>query len=390
MRRFKWKINKNVFLLQLEMILLVPPAWFLASQTGRIIYCTFAIVAFITLFIKYICRIKKKDHFCLIWILAFYGWILFSSIINNKSIIEYVNKFSSQMALCMFFLYHINKNKRELFQASKILDAYIFINLATILLFPNGLYSSQVHTENWFLGYKNPQIRTILPIICFSIIRSYEEKDSIGLYQLFIFLLSLVTTILNKSATSLLVLVIFFALVLSFVVLKKRVPHFFSLNKMCGIISIISIAIVAFNIQYVFSYIIENILERNLTFTSRTRIWPIAINRFLSNPIIGYGAITSNDFSGFFGRWIVSHPHNYLLYIVMSGGIILFLILLLGIRRASINLTEFKHEEIRLILLITIVCFAIMGIAESLTEAPLLYTVLILAMEWKTPNSRKK
>ena len=65
-----------------------------------------------------------------------------------------------------------------------ILEIYTYVNFATIVLFPDGLYDAALYAGNyWFLGYKNVMIRfllvgyTLLFPIALYVGLLYEEED---------------------------------------------------------------------------------------------------------------------------------------------------------------------------------------------------------------------
>ena len=58
-----------------------------------------------------------------------------------------------------------------------ILEIYTYVNFATIVLFPDGLYDAALYAGNyWFLGYKNVMIRFLLPAIVLNAIWTVHNK----------------------------------------------------------------------------------------------------------------------------------------------------------------------------------------------------------------------
>ena len=58
-----------------------------------------------------------------------------------------------------------------------VLEAMVYLNLVTILIFPEGLYASDYFSAYWFLGYKNQMINVMLPAACFGMIRYHMETE---------------------------------------------------------------------------------------------------------------------------------------------------------------------------------------------------------------------
>ena len=64
---------------------------------------------------------------------------------------------------------------------------------------------------------------------------------------------------------------------------------------------VIFVSIVFLRLQEVFSYLIVNILGKDLTFTGRTVIWDYYINEIKNSWVIGYG-VGYNPYKGLFAH----------------------------------------------------------------------------------------
>lgn len=72
-----------------------------------------------------------------------------------------------------------------------ILEIYTYVNFATIVLFPDGLYDAALYAGNyWFLGYKNVMIRFLLPAIVLNAIWTVHNK---GKYTVRLYLLIIIS-----------------------------------------------------------------------------------------------------------------------------------------------------------------------------------------------------
>ena len=50
-----------------------------------------------------------------------------------------------------------------------ILTILILIDIVTIIMYPEGMYSTELYTTNWFLGYKTGRVRlATMPVIMFA------------------------------------------------------------------------------------------------------------------------------------------------------------------------------------------------------------------------------
>lgn len=99
---------------------------------------------------------------------------------------------------------------------------------------------------------------------------------------------------------------------------------------------VVSLGITFFNIQYLFSYIIVNILQKDLTMTGRTNVWKIGQKGFESSPLIGCG----------FDSQTIDNGYIQLLFNSGCIGLIFFSVLMIWIlikckRYNNISLTKF-------------------------------------------------
>lgn len=375
----KLEIFNNKLLLQIILLCLVQPDYLKQIEFTDKLYSFLTILC--VLFVFFLIYIEKKWTNVFLWIICFYGYILFTTSINNyTNIIPYFKINVLPFVLCLVFFLWMNKNPKVLIEAFEVLEIYVYVNLITILLFPEGLYESGLYTKNWFLGYKNPQIRTILPILSISIINSYIKFGKISLRVYLLYVASIATFILINSVTSL-IGIIFFTLVL-FLFHKDyiKIPKFLNLLSFAIITLFIDYLIIFYHIQYKFSFFFTNILNRSLSFTARTTIWNIAIKHINESLLIGHGYMTTNEFANLYGYITYTHPHNYYLYLFTMGGIILFLIFIIGIIIANNQIMRCFDNFCCKVIFICLISFLIMGISEALVSTVLLYPMLILGM----------
>lgn len=165
----------------------------------------------------------------------------------------------------------------------------IVINFITVMAFPNGLYTHITEKGSdyycWFLGYKNPQIRFFLPAIGFNFVSDYFGGKKISFRTCVIILIILLTESRIDSSTSMVGLAVFAIL---YIVWRKKekIRRYFELFKLSYFYiaaCVASILVVFFNIQSKFSFLIENVLHRNVGLTDRTIIWARVILAIKNN-----------------------------------------------------------------------------------------------------------
>ena len=268
-----------------------------------------------------------------------------------------------------------------------VLTIFLVVNFLTVIIYPDGWFSSKQYELNWFLGYKNVMIRPILPALVISSIISFHKYGQFSPKTILLFALGAVTTILSQSVTSLIMIVVL-GISLFFKQILNKIKYF-SLLAVFVIPVAIAIGLVIFNIQENFVSFFEKDLGRDTTLTGRTSIWEFVLTKIAASPFIGYGYHSAQEWHDVFfefQRFNISHPHNFILYSLIQGGIIYVLMYVLLI--VIITYYTYQHNDNTGIFLLTIMYFIFFtgGIAESLTECPLMFPMFGLFMTIKNHN----
>lgn len=132
------------------------------------------------------------------------------------------------------------------------------------------------------------------------------------------------------------------------------------------IILLLGIGITFFKIQYLFSFIIEDILHKDLTMTGRTSAWNIGLDGFFSSPILGCGFISKTIDSGYVQLLFMGGIVGTIAYVSF-----LFLTFRTFCKNRIIHLEKFFSFVMAVILL--------MFIAESWPQFMGLYIIIALA-----------
>lgn len=324
--------------------------------------------------------VYRKASRIIIAIMSFELVQLLSTFINSG---DYWIAFSSAakvICFCMLIEVGIALGARLFLRALMIiLGVLCLANLISILLYPNGMYTTLLK-NNWILGYDNMHVLYILPFLCTFALYTVESHLSNFLKWsvLLIFSLSIYITWSATSVVGVTVWLVFFAL-----------SNLYSLRKIITNLrfQIIATVIVFFGIiilrlQNLIAFLIEGILKKSLTFTGRTRIWDSALNLFKENPIYGLG-VTSTDVTRSYLHG-ASHCHNYFLQILYQSGLIgmacfiVVLILLIKPKKYSYN------SNITYLLHLTIFCFLIMLQVEAYTYMTTFFGLVTMAYHSKS------
>ena len=253
--------------------------------------------------------------------------LFFSTIIQHASISSFLSAWGGFFCFYVGAEIFLNKCPVLLCKVMKgWLEIIVIINLITLVVFPGGIpmdrivYLGADSLYVWFWGFKNSICNLIIPYYAFSMTLNYLMQKKGRFPLLFPSVLSLVTAILSHS-TTLLISVIAIIVLLLLKNLKVIRTHINPRN-MAVIGVCFSVLIVFFNIQNIFSWLIEGVLGKDLSLSNRTFLWGYALQDISRSPFFGYGVQTSTTFGLTRYALSFSHCHNAILTLLYQGGLI--------------------------------------------------------------------
>ena len=253
-------------------------------------------------------------------------------------------------------------------------EIIIYINFATLIIFPDGMYALETTKLNWFLGYDNTHVIYFLPalLIAFIYIEITKKKLRGGLLIVVI----IISSLMRWAATTIMGIAIF--LILLIPIFRNNTKIFNFKTYMLATL-IIFITMVLLRLQNYLSFIIVDILGKDLTFRNRTPLWDITIEYIKENFLFGYGWQNDSIRHSMYNSSSVISAHNQFLEYIYLGGIILIGIYIYMI--LYINKITKKIRNNKIIQYISIAFFSlqIMYIAEVFIN-PIIYIILILAL----------
>lgn len=275
---------------------------------------------------------NKKFSAKLISLLVFCLWFVLITIMKEGDISTCINYFLTIIAFALFIDY-TRFNDNFIYSLYFLLKVYIYINFVTMIIYPKGIYSTgSIYTgvarQNWFLGFKNIMVVYFLPGAIVSqiyMLRKPNKRLDVIVFNVII----VISTLISGSSTTITALVVWtigFLLRKKYKVFNYKTYLYFSI--------VLFFVIVIFRLQNIFAFFIVGVLNKDLTFTHRTTLWDITINKFLKSPIIGYGWQKQEIRHSMYNSQTIITAHNQILeWLYMGGfiGIILYYIMLFKI-----------------------------------------------------------
>ena len=257
-------------------------------------------------------------------------------------------------------------------------------SLTSIFLFPNGLYrvSDGLYSAYYLYGHKNGILYNLFPGLAFALVYSIKERTrtSVLIATLFMAIVFINVAIL-KSATSSVACLALFALFLA--AFNGKLPRIGGGLLVCLVIFMF-VFVLAGGVQAFFSDFFK-VVDRDLTFSSRTYIWENAIAAIRKSPVFGYGVentdMTRLRFNGF------TTPHNFALAELFYGGVIGLLLLtaVVWICLSKIKKAP-KTRELNFLIFALLVLFAI-STMESMGIGLVKFSA-VLALIWCISTDR--
>lgn len=272
----------------------------------------------LSIFVVVVIYLSKRQVSPIILTITIYEVIRFiSTFINNGDYWKLLIECASVITLSMLIEIALKWDAFSFLQTTVFLLTIICVfNLITVLAFPNGIYSTNFE-RNWLLGYDNSHITFILPLAIFYMLYAYCKKY--GLFRKFLYLAIIFSSIfITWSATSV-VGISLFSLLCLLSEMNIR-PRWINLKTCIIFAGVLFALLVILRAEDSLSYLIVDILGKNLTLTGRTFIWNKGFEAFLKKPILGCGVLDTSSIRLLLGG--ASHCHNMFLNILFESGLL--------------------------------------------------------------------
>lgn len=366
-------LKKDINARLLYFLLLIPffqvPYLYVTYPIFDKIYMAYLIISVII--ISLMVLIKKKYSRIINYVVMLMLILFISSIYNGISLNSCFGLSLKVIGLSLLCDYGTKTDKNNFFAAFEFfLTLLLIINFITIIKYPTGMYmNSTGYIENWFLGYKNTHILYIIPCLLVSLLKSYCYDNKLHLRNYILFVLSFISTMLVNNSTGLIGLVI-----ISPVLFLKKVTNYTKIFNIYNFILahiILFVSIIILHAQNLFSFLIVDILHKDLTFTGRVFIWEKAIRLINKKTLLGYGNVSFE-----YNKYIYS-THNMILGILHKIGIIgliMFCILFFVVVK---KIYKERNNKICQMISFTLFAYLIMMLTEYYNFEYFIYILVI-------------
>lgn len=313
---------------------------------------------------KFIKFNKFERNYILLSALYFVSIIL-ALLYNNLGI--YVNfLYYSKIIVLILYTFFMMKNheKNFLLGICGLLNILVLFQTVTVVLFPKGMYFDQTGNPGYFWNTDNHCITLLLTSILLNYIVCVCVKHKNSPINIAMIFISVALTFYVWSATSIMGMALFILLF----IFRNKLPSKIYNPFFCLLIFVaLNVLIVFFRIQNLFSWIIVDVLGKDITFTGRTRIWDIAINLIKKKALFGYGETDIIYIEHTWGSYYKLMAHNHFLDIMILGGVMSLICYILYLVYNAYILKKYANYQLTKVFVSYLYAILIMTITEKIT-----------------------
>lgn len=371
---FKLKRPKNLKLMILNIVVVLGLGdTHFFNQSNMALYLFYALFMFSTFIVFfYLCNIKISK-WCMVIVLAEMLVLIFS-FFNGRLNFYYQKIWASTLLLTIWFDIQYRRNRNCLIYSTKIaLYILLYIDMIDLLM---GDYSGARHILS-LAGHKNYHAYLLIFTLGFDYIDSALKKKRylriIPLSTLAIFLYAMR---IYQSASMFVGVILFFVLLFLLPKLPEQIDYF-RIFLIAYVVIEVAIIIIG-NVDIIQNFLIY--LQRDITFSGRTAMWQKAWEMFTSNIIIGHGYLADVNIYSMYNLEATNNCHNYILNILISGGIVYFAAYSAVFLKIGKNIKEFLNKKNVYIHIYSAILMVIlvMGFSETIIIANSLFIPLLV------------
>lgn len=362
------------------MIPFFPPEGIIINEFISQVYWVAKLLAFVVILLLLIFGRKHSISIAVVFVIGMFGIQGLATAVNHGNIYKDINTFLTSVIFTLFVSWAIQKNCQKFLDATiGLVGTLATINLFTVLfIFEKGLGLNEVGHPIYFWSSDNHFASLLVIGIILAFVNNQIHNGRRKKSFIWITAIATITILKVWSATAVMG---WFIIIIGLIYISVTPKFLEKINYFVAIIigAILQIAFVIFRLQYLFEYVIVNILHKTLTF-SRTQIWDFAINSIKKHPLLGLGNPSSFGINGWYlDPWSgYLFMHNEFLEWFVNGGIFAFISFVLFIVWPTSIMYKYRQRIEASALSLGVLSSIIMMITEGLTpRAPFIILMLL-------------
>lgn len=321
-------------------------------------------------------KIKSNVLIMMLLIFLFESWKCVVAFINSESINSYLKDVIIFMGVVITTAYFMERDFKDfLWSTSLLMDLLVCINFFSFLFIPKGFGTDATGNIIYFWNTSKHIISLYIVAFTLNIFTSICVYKKNKIVYMLLNLLIIVDLLLEWPGTALIGMGLYLILILGLIFTKKEKKAIFYNPWLYFFVGIsVNIAIVFFRVQDIFSYLIVDVLGKNLTFTGRVYIWDISLKLIKEKWIIGYG---SSDLITYKGYSLMAH--NQFLDILVQAGVVGLILFLLYLTRIVKQLYSNRKKKTAKFIMGIMFAYLIMMVTERVSPFEPLYMIFTMA-----------
>lgn len=329
------------------------------------------------------CLRRKKLVFpkgCKYFIIFFFLY-LFSTILHyGENLLGLVSEVSKILIVVLFLILSFSSGERVFLNTlKKFRKTYmfiLFIDSVCLLIEILGfrIYESDIYT---ILGLDNYAAFSILPMLSLIFYTSYKTKDRITATDKLIFVFCLLAKMITFSFAAILAMTVM-ALTTYIALCSRQLRKIISVRFIACIIVCFLLGLTFFKLDTKMDVFLA---PTGKSIVNRTELWRHALQGVSKSPFIGHGALQGDQYKTIAGYYLAyttteTHPHNYILEILISTGIV-GLLIYIGIINQMIKAIRNNIKEKKMaIALGDVTGFLVLSIPDGYFMLPAIYAFM--------------
>lgn len=261
-----------------------------------------------------------------------------------------------------------------------LLSAFLILHLLSQLIFPNGMAKiPYYYYACYFLNIDNQMAPFLFLEMLVTIL--YSEFFYQRITWPAVGMLAVTSIILLKSwsASALVGWFVFFVFLIFFY--RRKYGRFIQFLTVSIAYVVIFFSIVVLRLQNLFSFIIVDILHKDLTLTHRTEFWDYAFTKISQNWLYGLGEAVEKGhvWSSYYSLFY--NGHNIILELLLDGGIILLAAFLVTLFLCGRKVHSVRRHPWATLVSGALFSFFVVMLLETYNKASGFWIMLVIAYQ---------
>ena len=269
---------------------------------------------------------KRRVHPVAVAIGFFSAVVVLSTILNGGNYITALYRVLPPLAVALLFgSLESDELNDYLGQIGFWGTLLILADGLTMLIYPSGMYSTDLYENIWLLGYKTQRVSFGLPIVVFLCVNSFGKKGKLGFMPIAVGLVLAATSYHAGAAMGtvsvLLLIAVFYIMKLATLRTASLFVRWLLDFRFWAIVAVSLSALFAFVSQNDLAIYATELFDKSLDLSGREQIWEATVAAWAKSPLLGIGALTSPEYVALTGVGGGTNAHNFILAILQSGGV---------------------------------------------------------------------